>query len=165
MLAVLCTSIAACGGSSHTMSPTGRHAAAPAATRVANCPVTTPNGRTPPGEQPSPEDNGNGALWTVLPRDGTIVARRLFVLRDGSMRIKFPWWGSRSAGTSLRISASSLDTRGRLPRSEVAPGLTRAPRFWASAVIFPAEGCWRVTGIAGRARLTFVVLVVKARPA
>jgi hypothetical protein len=168
-LALLCASFAACGGGVN--SPGGRASeTAPGissvpAPRVASCPLTLPDGRTPPGEQPSREDHGNGALWTVLPPNGTIVATREFVLADGSMRIKFPWWGSRRANAHLRISGLSLSRRGQPLRASIIPGLTRAPHFWASGIIFPTEGCWRVTGTAGDASLTFVVLVVKAMPA
>jgi hypothetical protein len=98
----------------------------------------------------------------VLPPNGTIVATREFVLADGSMRIKFPWWGSRRVNAHLRISGFSLSRRGQLLRASISPGLTRAPHFWASGIIFPTEGCWRVTGTAGDASLTFVVFVVKA---
>jgi hypothetical protein len=135
------------------------------AARLAGCPVTLPNGRTPPGEPPSPEDHGNGSLWTALPPAGKIVATREFVLVDGSIRIKFPWWGSRRVSTHLRITGLSLDRRGQLVRVHISPGLTRAPHFWASRVIFPTEGCWRVTATAGHASLTFVVFVIKARSA
>ena len=35
-----------------------------------DCRVTTPNGRTPPGEHKSPDRHGNGELWVSVPRDG-----------------------------------------------------------------------------------------------
>jgi hypothetical protein len=163
-LAVLCGALAACGGGSGAGSGTELQAVAPAAARLAACPVTTPNGRKPPGEQPSRQDHGNGTLWTGLPPDGRIVAGPPFVRPDGSMRIKFPWWGSGRADAELRITSTSLDPRGHVARSNVVPGQTRAPHFWASAIIFPTEGCWRVTARAGHAGLTFVVLVVKDLP-
>src|SRR5882672_10175936 len=37
------------------------------------CEVTRPNGQTPPGQAPSPDFHGNGALWTVLWPEGTVV--------------------------------------------------------------------------------------------
>jgi hypothetical protein len=164
-LALLCSSLAACGGGSATRRGTAAQAVASAAARVAGCPVTLPNGRTPPGEQPSREDHGNGALWTGLPPDGTIVAGRPFVRPDGSMRIKFPWWGSLRADAELNIISTSLHPRGRVARSTISPGLTGAPHFWASAIIFPSDGCWRVAASAGHASLTFVVRVVRDRAA
>jgi hypothetical protein len=42
---------------------------------------------------------------------------------------------------------------------ELTTGLTG---FNASGVIFPAEGCWQVTGRADRVALTFVTFVIKA---
>jgi hypothetical protein len=161
-LAVLCMSLGACGGGSGNRVGVASLTASPAAARAAACPVTIPNGSTPPGENASVENHGNGALWTALPPDGKIVATRPFVLPDGSMRIKFPWWGSRRAGTNLRLTASGLGLPGGVARASVAPGLTRAPHFWASSVTFPTEGCWRVKASAGRATLSLVVFVSRA---
>jgi hypothetical protein len=165
-LTVLCAGLMACGG----VTSSGRRGTAPGTSllptaRVAGCPVTLPNGRTPPGERPSPEDHGNGALWTVLPPNGKIDATPPFVRADGSIRIKFPWWGSRRVNDHLKIMGSSLSGPRQKLRASIAPGLTGAPHFWASGIIFPSEGCWRVTGTASHASLTFVVLVVKARSA
>jgi hypothetical protein len=158
---LLCAALAACGGGSAARSRTGAVIAAPATARVAGCPVTVPNGRTPPGEQPSREDHGSGGLWTVIPPDGRIVAARAFVLPDGSMRIKFPWWGSRRADAHLQLGTSSLHRRGGIAGAQISPGQTGAPHFWASAIVFPTEGCWRVTASAGHARLSLVVFLVK----
>jgi hypothetical protein len=161
-LTVFCASLAACGGSSSDRAGVAAPTASPNTALIATCPVTIPNGSTPPSEHPSPEFHGNGVLWTALPPDGKIVATRPFVLPDGSMRIKFPWWGSRRAGSDLSITGTSLQPPGGLARAHISPGLTGAPHFWASGVIFPAQGCWRVTASSGRARLSFVVLVSKA---
>jgi hypothetical protein len=92
-IGVLSASLASCGGSSNNHAAT-LAGATPATTRLASCPVTHANGSTPPGEQPTPEYHGNGALWTALPADGHIVATRRFVLPDGSIEIKFSWFGS-----------------------------------------------------------------------
>ena len=51
------------------------------------------------------------------------------------------------------------DPRSARGRWELTTGLTG---FNASGVIFPAEGCWQVTGRAGRVALTFVTCVIKA---
>ena len=37
---------------------------------VEQCPVTIANGNGPPGEGSSPDDHGNGVLWTALPPGG-----------------------------------------------------------------------------------------------
>ncbi len=36
------------------------------------CSVTKPNGDTPPGQSPSADYYGNGALWTVLYSEGVV---------------------------------------------------------------------------------------------
>jgi hypothetical protein len=155
-LALLCASLAACGGASSGKAGISARTAVAATAHLAGCPVTIPNGRKPPGEPQSREDHGNGALWTALAPDGQIVATREFVRPDGSMRIKFPWWGSGRAGTDLSITGSSIDPRGGFAHATISPGLTGAPHFWASGIVFPVEGCWRITGTAGGASLTFV---------
>jgi hypothetical protein len=160
-IGVLSASLAGCGGSAGTHAATlGR--ATPATARLSSCPVTHANGSTPPGEQPTPEYHGNGALWTALPPDGHIVATRQFLLPDGSIEIKFPWFGSRRAGAHLRIVGSSQEPPGLRVRASISDGMTHAPHFWASGITFPKPGCWHVTGSAGRARLSLVVLVTKA---
>ena len=125
------------------------------------CPVTKPNGNTPPGEHPSSNHHGNGSLWSALWPDGTVVFRRGgsgFVLEDGSLSMKFPWW--RGVKGKLTIGGRRLD--GSAP-----PLCARIPDgygdtgFQATALIFPTEGCWEVTGKASDASLTFVVLVIK----
>src|SRR5918999_2809442 len=37
------------------------------------CPVTVPNGSTPPGESPSPDTHGNGKLWAAVSRTGVFL--------------------------------------------------------------------------------------------
>jgi hypothetical protein len=158
-LGVLCASLAACG--SGERAGNAAVSASPASVRTP-CPVTHPNGRTPPGEQPSREHHGNGELWTAIPPDGRILATRDFVRPDGAIEIKFPWWGGRHAGSKLRIAGSSIDPPGRPLGAQISHGYTGAPHFWASGVIFSTEGCWRVKASAGHARLTVVVSVAKA---
>jgi hypothetical protein len=41
---------------------------------------------------------------------------------------------------------------------------TGTPHFWASRLTFVSSGCWRVTGRAGTARLSFVLAVRTASP-
>jgi hypothetical protein len=139
-----------------------------------HCAVTTPNGETPPGESRSRLDFGNGRLWTALPVDGKLVVSMTSPLppgtvfgelhRDGSMGTKFPWWGAKSAGRQLRITGRRLDGHAKPLRASVAPGLTRAPHFWATRITFATQGCWQVTGTAGTEKLTFVIQVMRGRP-
>ncbi len=159
----LCVGVTACGGGHGSRQhATTRAAAVPlAGGQTSSCPVTLPNGSTPPGERASPLGHGNGGLWTAFPADGRIIAAPLFVLADGSMQIKFPWWGSQQADGRLTITGSRLDRKDQRLRVSIAPGQTSAPHFWASGLTFPTEGCWRISAVAGNAHLTFVLFVTK----
>ena len=93
----------------------------------AECAVTTANGSTPPGENPSPDIHGNGSLWTVLSRDGKFVvapesapeylgpdgeiAVDGVLLPDGSVAIKAPWWRGPAVHGRVRLRARRLDAR------------------------------------------------------
>src|ERR1700730_6808031 len=125
------------------------------------CLVTKANGNPPPGLQPIALFYGNGALWTVLWPDGTVVFRpggSGFVLPDGSLSMKFPWW--RGVRRKLTIQGRRLDATAPPLRAEIGKGNVDTG-FSATAIIFPTEGCWQVTGKVGRASLTFVTRVVK----
>jgi hypothetical protein len=143
-----------------------------------HCQVTVPNGGTPPGERPGQGDHGNGRLWTALPLDGSVVGVRRELLShpaalqraigdgvfgivgtNGTVAAKFPWWGH--PGETLTITGRRLDQSGPPLRVERRPG-SGSRGFWASRIIFPAEGCWSVTGRTQAASLTFVVRVIKA---
>jgi hypothetical protein len=124
------------------------------------CRVTRPNGSIPPGESPSPgaRYHGNRVLWTDLWQDGVIVPKPDEVQEDGSIAVKFPWW--RGVVGRLTIEGRRLDgpaapLRARIPSGY---GLTG---FQSTAVVFPTEGCWEVTGKVRNATLTVVVKVVK----
>jgi hypothetical protein len=95
---------------------------------------------------------------TRPPPPGTVIGE---LSRDGSLATKFPWWGARAVGGHLRISGRRIDSHARPLRASVAPGLTRAPHFWASTITFATQGCWKVTGTVGTNKLTFVVQVVR----
>jgi hypothetical protein len=158
--------LASCGGDNSANNPTGTGRVAPSSSVVYRfggkpCRVTLPNGRTPPGERSSRENHGNGLLWTVLWPSGKILATHQFVERGGSIRMKFPWWGSREAKGRLKITGHRLDHSARPLRAPVLRGYTSAPHFWASSIIFPTEGCWEITGKTRNASLTFVTLVLK----
>jgi hypothetical protein len=127
------------------------------------CQVTVPNGLTPPGEKPSRTHHGNKGLWTALWPEGTVVFRpggSGFVLRDGSLQMKFPWW--RGVEGPLIIEGRRLDEAAPPLRTHIPAGYSpSAPGFQATSLIFPTPGCWEVTGHAGEATLSFVVNVVK----
>jgi len=64
--------------------------------------------------------------------------------------------GPAARGTGIAAARSGQQRHTRTGFAEVRDG-----RFWASSINFPTEGCWQITGTAGPASLTFVVL--KAR--
>jgi hypothetical protein len=122
-----------------------------------SCPVTTPNGSTPPLELPSPFHHGNGHLWTVLYPQGRVVVSPEQVWRDGSIAVKWPWWRA-ERGQELTIEGRRLDAPAP-PLGVEIPVQYDQFYFQATGLIFPTPGCWEVTGRAGEASLTFVVLV------
>lgn len=134
-----------------------------ACTPAQECPVTTPNGSTPPGETASASYHGNGELWTALWLDGEIVFRPDGpgeIRQDGSLAMKFPWWRGEGIHGPIEISGVRLDRRGSGVTAEMPSGYSDTG-FQASALVFPSEGCWQVTAHAGEAQLQFVVEIVR----
>lgn len=126
-------------------------------TAAAGCATTIPNGAVPPGEAPASGQHGNGQLWTVLDPSGTIDGAAVGdVLADGSVRIKFPWW--RATRGRLRVSGEGKGVAGAV-RAHIPAGYGESG-FQASALIFPAPGCWTVLARAGSGRLSFTVRIV-----
>lgn len=122
--------------------------AAPSPTEA--CPVTIPNGSAPPGFKPSPIFHGNGALWTILPRDGVYT-------RPGAKLI----WEVADVDGSFSVRYRRLDA--------LEPALTadverltwlgfRGTASWASRMSF-SEGCWLITGRVRDISLSFVMRV------
>lgn len=131
------------------------------------CPITLPNGSAPPGEaadQDSEEFHGNEKLWTSLWPYGVVIATGGNVERDGSIRMKFPWWTASGLESELVIHGRRLDAKDSSLRTNIEPGGggVSGPAFWAVEFIFASEGCWEVTGKAGHTRLTAVMLVLEA---
>jgi hypothetical protein len=127
------------------------------------CPVTEPNGMTPPGEQPSELHHGIGELYTALWPDGTIPFSADgpgTIREDGSFSMKFPWW--RGEGVSGPLTIRGRDISGGLGElgSEIPEGYGDTG-FQASGLIFPEEGCWEITARAAEAELTVIVEVVR----
>jgi hypothetical protein len=124
------------------------------------CPVTRPNGSVPPGESastPGAQYHGNGAIWTDLWQKGKFAAGPDDVLADGSIIMKVPWW--RAVTGELRVDGRRLD--GPAPPLRARISSYGPTGFQSTAVIFPVEGCWKVTGRAADASLSVVLMVVK----
>ncbi len=124
----------------------GANLAAPA-----TCPVTLPNGWVAPGNDRGDTFHGNGRLWTALSPDGKAL---IAPGKDGSLGTKLPWW--RAVRGRLSITGRRLDRPASPLRAWIPDGYGETG-FQASAVYFPSEGCWEITGKAGDAELTFVV--------
>ena len=127
------------------------------------CNVTVPNGTGPFfGEQASPSLYGNGALSVDLGwPDGTIVFKPGgpgFVLKDGSLSMKWPW--QRSVHGQLTVDGRRLDAAAPPLRANI-PDSYGDIGFQSMALIFPTPGCWEVTGHVANAGLTFVTRVIR----
>ena len=128
--------------------------------RVRGCPVTLPNGDIPPGQEANPGAQtaaylGNGALWTLLPPDGTV---RKAADHTGSIVEKFPWWRGvrgRLRIVGARMNAAAPPLEARIPDGYGPTG------FQASALKFPTAGCWQVRATAGNAALSFITRVIR----
>ena len=129
-----------------------------------SCPVTKPNGKIAPGqtrETMGSQWNGKRDIWTLLSPDGTVIfgpGRAGTVEGDGSMSIKCPWWKGPATGR-LSITGRRLDAPAPPLRASIPDGY--GAQFQATALIFPTEGCWEVTGKAGEASLTFITRVIR----
>lgn len=131
------------------------------ATRSA-CPVTTPNGSTPPGEAPDERNHGNGKIWTVLWPAGKVIVRdRGWIQPDGRIAMKWPWWRALDAAGPLTVTGRRLDAPAP-PLEAVIPSGYGDAGFQATGLIFSTPGCWEVTGRSGGYELTFVTEVVLA---
>lgn len=128
------------------------------------CPVTQPNGATPPGERPSSGYHGNGALWTALWPGGVVHIPAQNVQGDGRLSMKWPWW--RGAEGALTITGWRLDAPAA-PLAASIPDGYGVTGFQATGLLFASPGCWEVTGHVGgpasdkmSRALTFITLVV-----
>jgi hypothetical protein len=76
--------------------------------------------------------------------------------QGGALRMKFMWWRGSTVHGVLRISGSQLNGGGVVRGRTAGYGLTG---FNASSIYFSGQGCYRVTGRAAGAALSFVTLV------
>jgi hypothetical protein len=160
--AVATVALAACGGSQATGTAPAAGEASPARASgaAAPCPVTRPGGTVPAAEG---FDYGNRFLAVALWPRGTLVAGPLpdggsyaKIGPDGSIAAKLGWW--RAGEGSLTIEGERLDAQAPPLRADVPAGYGPTG-FQPTRLTFPTQGCWKLAGSVGRARLTFVVLV------
>lgn len=129
----------------------------PKITEAAPCPVTVPDGSHRAADPAGLGDQGFGGdgLWVGLWPHGSARAIDDNVNGRGEIEMKFPW--DRGIRGRLRISGRRLDADAPPLRSDVPDyGPTG---FQPTALIFPTEGCWEVTGTVRRSSLTFVTKV------
>jgi hypothetical protein len=137
-------------------------------TTPANCPVTLPHNRTRPiypmslfGTSPRKPALilGPFGLWP----EGTVVFRpgeAGEIFPDGSLSMKFGWTRAEGLRGKLKIHGRRLDALAPPLRANIPDGYGDTG-FQATALIFPSEGCWKVTGEVGDSSLTFVTRVVR----
>ena len=120
------------------------------------CPVTPPGGPRPPTGLPPAPYAGNGQLWVGLWPHGLVVVPPDDISQRGVLRMKFMWYRGSSVHGVLHINGLQLDADGVVRGRTAGYGLTG---FNASSIFFSGQGCYRVTGRAGGASLSFVTLV------
>lgn len=133
--------------------------AACAKKEVTACPVTIPNGSTPPGESPSDLHHGNGELFVALWPEGKVKFEPGGpgeIREDGSLAMKFPWWRGDGIVDQLEITGRNNDGEGSLIEALIPDGYGDTG-FQSTAIVFPSEGCWEITGRAGDGELTVIV--------
>jgi hypothetical protein len=132
----------------------------------ARCPVTRPLPHASPPAQmdatpplPVPYIHGwygNAALWVGVPAGGVLRAERNGQW-PGEWYTKYPWW--RAIPGILTISAHRLDGPSAGFHGDVPTGGYGTIGFDPTGLVWPAPGCWQVTGtVAGRS-LTFITRV------
>jgi hypothetical protein len=103
-------------------------------------------------------DVGNGELFVGLWSGGRVRATDDNLNRRGEIVAKFPW--DRAVRGRLRITGERLDADAPSLRAHVPDygpiGLQ------STALVFPSEGCWEVTGRVADTSLTFVTSVLVA---
>ncbi|HEY6278681.1 MAG TPA: hypothetical protein VIX86_20405 [Streptosporangiaceae bacterium] len=148
--------------------PPAASSAAPLAA-PANCPVTRPIPQASPPASLHAIDNftyyvhgwyGNAALWVGVPVRGVLPAGRPYGTPWATSKwgTKFPWWPVIPG--KLAITARRLDGPSAGFRSQIT-GLSSIGKahFIPSGLLWPAPGCWQVTGTVSGHSLTFVAWV------
>jgi len=103
---------------------------------------------------------GNGLLSVWLPPNGVLSRPRE---PDGSLFDKLGWLPREGFTGVLTVRGERLDAPSPLMKVLAVNWGYSYPSgrgSWASAVTFPSEGCWRISGRVGDVSLSYVVKVV-----
>jgi hypothetical protein len=107
------------------------------------CAVTKPNGKAPPGAQPSTRFHGNDRLSLLLPPEGVLRTRN----DDGTLFEKMIWIAAGPGGRHLVVRYERLDSADPPRSAETIAGMLSgySGPSWASRMYFSV-------GSAGRSR-------------
>jgi hypothetical protein len=136
------------------------HVGMPSATTT--CPVTRPNRVLPPapGQGFPGLRYGNGLLSTAVSSDGGLLTQRD---QNGTSSTKLAWLPRKGFTGTLTVGGERLDAAA--PPMRVLAVYwghdTQTGRGgWATPVVFPSEGCWRITGRVRDVTVSYVVRVM-----
>jgi hypothetical protein len=125
-----------------------------------SCPVTIPNGSNPPRQPRIVTWHGNGLLWAAwLNPDGIYTVPPDQVGPDGSIGAKL-YWVTSPPRSAPAISGQRLDAPApplQMLGANMGSFSGAANPSWATAVVFPTPGCWRVTARMKDVSLTYAV--------
>lgn len=137
------------------------------------CAVTVP-ARTYTGNPDQPGNIGD-AIQTGLYDDGVVPIPSHWVLPDGGLSMKFPFWWEPSLGDTMTFEITAPDIPDQAGRAEpltaasndrhVNESLDGRWVFQPWRLIFPTPGCWIITATVGSATLTFTADIVPMRTA
>jgi hypothetical protein len=97
--------------------------------------------------------------WLSVNVQGGVISRRPEA--DGSVSTKLGWLPRKGFTGVLTVRGERLDAPDELEVLSVNRGSSSAGRGgWASAVRFPSEGCWRISGRVRDISLSYIVKVV-----
>jgi hypothetical protein len=126
------------------------------ASPVSACPVTAWSSTRPPDAAAASFTStwyGNDSLWAGLDRS---YAGKWYASSSG---VKVLWY--RSARGKLTVDGSRIDGSALALKADIPEGYGDTG-IQASGLVFPSEGCWKVTGKLNGQEITFVVDVLPA---
>jgi hypothetical protein len=127
------------------------------------CPLTTPNRNQPKGQPRNVTWHGNGLLWAASLRpDGIYAVSPDRVGPDGSIGAKL-FWVTSPPSLAPAISGRRLDAPAsplRMLGAGQGSFMGAEAGSWATQVVFPTAGCWRLTARVRDVSLTYAVDVV-----